>query len=285
MFNHYLALTKPRISLLFAVTGLTALIIEQSVVHDPVRLWGLVLAIFMVGGAANALNQFFERDVDKQMARTAKKRPLPLGQITPRQALIFSIVTAVIGNGLIYYWGGWLAVAFGVGTIAYYSFYYTLWLKPRTPYNIVIGGAAGGTAPLIAWAAVTGTVGWVPFILFLIIFFWTPPHFWALALCCKEDYKTVSYPMLPLVKGDDETRKQIVLYSILMLPLTMSLYFIGALGMFYLVSSSILSILFLVGSVIVYQRKQIKTYWQFFAYSIIYLFFLFIFMMLDTCLS
>ncbi len=282
---HYLNLTKPRISLLFAITGLTAFMMEGSIVHDPFRLWMLVLAIFMIGGSANAFNQYFEREVDGRMERTAKKRPLPQGKITPTAALIFSIVMGVIGTFILWVWGTPFAAFLGVSTILFYSFYYTLWLKPRTPYNIVIGGAAGATGPLIGWAAATGHLSWASFILFLIIFFWTPPHFWALALCCKEDYAKANYPMYPLVKGDASTRTQILLYSLTLLPLSASLYFMKALGLTYLITSLILGLLFILEAIFVYRKKTIKSYWHLFAYSIIYLLLLFIVMIIDTLIS
>jgi len=281
-FSAYLNLTKPRISLLFALTGLAVLLMHPSVTADPGRLWLIVLAIFMTGGSANAFNQYFERDRDKLMVRTAKKRPLPLGLISPQAALIFSISLGIGGTFLLWYLGDPLAFVFGLGTIVFYSFYYTLYLKPRTPYNIVIGGVPGAMGPLIAYAAVTGGVGWVPFIMFLIVFFWTPPHFWALALCCKEDYAKVGLPMLPLVAGDEVTRKQILYYSFTLLPLSLSLYFLKAFGMIYLVSSTILGLLFILGAVKIYRQKTTKACWQFFAYSIVYLLLLFVAMMVDT---
>jgi len=280
----YFNLTKPRISLLFAFTGLIVLLMDLSMRQDPFRLWILVLAIFLVGGAANALNQYFERDRDIQMKRTASKRPLPLGLISPRQALIFSIVIGVLGNFFLYYWGGWLAALFGVGTILFYSFYYTLWLKPRTPYNIVIGGIAGAMGPLIAGAALSTHLFWIPFLLFLIIFFWTPPHFWALALVCKEDYAKVGLPMLPVAKGEEETRKQIFYYSLTLLPLSLLPYFLGAFGMLYGVSAGVLSLLFIIGAYRIYSRHNNRFCWPFFAYSILYLILIFSAMLLDLIL-
>lgn len=282
MILAYLNLTKPRISLLFAFTGLTVLYMEKSLMGDSLRIWMIALAIFLVGGAANALNQFFERDRDQLMQRTAKKRPLPQGLISPAGAVIFAALSAIAGNYMLWHWGNWLALGFGVGTILFYSFYYTLWLKPRTPYNIVIGGIAGATGPLIAWAAATGTVGWVPAILCLLVFMWTPPHFWALALCCKDDYSKVGLPMLPLVKGDEFTRKQILWYSITLLPISLSLYFTGYVGKIYLISAAILGVLFIVGAVQVYSKKTTPVYWKFFGYSILYLLLIFAFLILDS---
>ncbi|OVE82112.1 protoheme IX farnesyltransferase [bacterium K02(2017)] len=282
----YLQLTKPTISFLFAITGMAAMLLESHLnATDPVRFWVIVFAIFLTGGAANAFNQYFERDVDKKMARTAKKRPLPQGLLTPFQALAFSLSGSIISTFLLFYYGGILAAALGVGTILFYSFYYTLWLKPRTPYNIVIGGIAGAMGPLIGCAAVTGSISWAAFIMFLIIFMWTPPHFWALAICCKEDYKSVSYPMLPLVVGDQETRKQILYYSFVLIPLSACLHFFIAGSVIYLLGSVLLGSLFLFGAYKVYHTTVIKTHWQFFAYSIVYLLALFGFLIADVMYS
>jgi protoheme IX farnesyltransferase len=278
----YLNLTKPRISLLFAITGLTVLLMERNLIADPWRITLLVLAIFMTGGSANAFNQYFERDRDKLMVRTAKKRPLPQGIITPNSALVFSILLGVFGTFLLWYLGDPLAFLFGLGTIVFYSFYYTLYLKPRTPYNIVIGGVPGAMGPLIAYAAIKGGISLAPFLMFLIIFFWTPPHFWALALACKDDYAKVGLPMLPVVAGEEATRRQILYYSFALLPLSLSLYFIKAFGMVYLVTSTLLGILFIGGAILVYRKKDNKTNWQFFAYSIVYLLLLFGAMIADS---
>lgn len=280
-FSAYLNLTKPRISFLFAYTGFATLIFEKSLSIKSFQFWMIVFAIFIVGGGANAFNQYFEREVDSQMARTAKKRSLPRGVIKPRDALTFAIVMSLLGNVMLFIWGNWLACFWGIFTILFYSFYYTMWLKPRTPYNIVIGGAAGATGPFIAWAAASGQVHWVPFILFLIVFLWTPPHFWALALCCKEDYSKVSYPMYPNVYGDKSTRKQILLYSISLLPVTLSLVFFGS-GILYLASAFGLSLLFVLGAMRLIQLPSTKRYWQYFGYSIIYLFLLFTILIIDS---
>ncbi|MBL7685911.1 MAG: protoheme IX farnesyltransferase [Deltaproteobacteria bacterium] len=285
MMFDYLNLTKPRISLLFAITGLTVFMMEGSLMGQPLKVALLVLAIFMTGGAANALNQYFERDRDKLMARTAKKRPLPQGKITPQAALIFIIFLASLGLFILAYLGNTLALLLGLLTIGFYSFFYTLYLKPKTPYNIVIGGIPGALGPLIADAAVTGSIGWPSFIMFLIVFFWTPPHFWALALACKDDYAKVGIPMLPVVAGEEATRRQILYYSFTLLPLTLSLYFIHAFGKVYLISSTILSVFFILGAIEVYRRRNNKTNWIFFAYSIVYLLLIFVMMMIDSQLK
>ncbi|OGQ21376.1 MAG: protoheme IX farnesyltransferase [Deltaproteobacteria bacterium RIFCSPLOWO2_02_FULL_44_10] len=281
----YLNLTKPRISLLFALSGLTALVIEGSLLTEQSRLWILVLAIFIIGGSANSFNQYFERDIDKLMARTARKRPLPLAQIRPRNALLFSILSGVLGSFLLWKFGGWLAAFLGLGTILFYSFYYTLWLKPRTPYNIVIGGIAGATGPLIGWAAATGTLHWIPFLIFLIIFLWTPPHFWALALCCKEDYAKVGLPMLPLVAGDEATRKQILLYSLVLVPVAVSLMLFESIGRFYGITSIILGAIFIGMTINLFVTKTTPVAWKLFGYSIVYLLLLLLALILDHFLT
>lgn len=281
----YLDLTKPRISFLFALTGMAAMILEGRFLNQPLPLWLISIAIFMIGGAANALNQYFERDIDSLMSRTANKRPLPQKKISPQSAVVFSILMTLGGSFILWYYGSWLAVVLGLATIAFYSFYYTLWLKPSTPYNIVIGGAAGATGPLIGWAAATGELSWAAFIMFLLIFLWTPPHFWALALCCKEDYKKANYPMFPLVYGDKATHRQIVAYSFTLLPCSVALVFFSNLSALYWVSATLLGLIFIGMAVWLYIKPSIKVYWTLFAYSIFYLLILFIIMMIDGIIS
>ncbi len=279
----YLSLVKPRISLLFAITGLTAILVHGG--PHPFRFFMIVLGIFLVGGAANAFNQYLERDIDSRMSRTAARRPLPLGLISPREALIFSCFISFLGVGLLFKFGGALSSLLGLGTILFYSFFYTLWLKPKTPYNIVIGGIAGAMGPLIGWAAVAGTIELTPFLMFLIIFFWTPPHFWALALYHQDDYKKVGLPMLPVVRGEEITRKQILLYSFTLIPLSASLYFVSdVLNRIYLSSALALGGLFIWFAFIVYQKKTVQAYQRLFRYSIGYMMLLYLSMIVDTLL-
>lgn len=285
MLNAYWQLTKPRISLLFAVTGLTALVLHGALLREPGRLALLTFAIFLIGGSANTFNQYFERDIDKQMRRTAKKRPLPLGLLTPRAALCFGILMGLAGIALLWWRGTLLGAGLGVGTILFYGFYYTLWLKPRTPYNIVIGGAAGAAAPLIAWAAVAGRLDLAPILLFLLIFFWTPPHFWALALCCREDYARVALPMLPIVAGEDETRRQIFYYSLVLWPLSLSLGLVHPVGWLYLGSATLLGVLFIWFAWRLLRAKTDRAGWQLFGFSIFYVLVLFLILMLDVLIQ
>ena len=275
----YLSLTKPRISVLFAFTGIVGLSVEGSLSVMSFQYWMIILAIFCVGGAANALNQYFERDIDARMERTAKKRALPMKKISPKNALIFSLAMAIFGIFLAIYFGNYLAGFISIFLILFYSLFYTLYLKPRTPHNIVIGGVAGALGPVIAWVAVTGSLSWIPLVMFAIIFFWSPPHFWALALYYKDDYAKVGFPMLPVVKGESVTRKQIFIYSLTLLPLSLSLYVFDVLGLFYAVTAFILGLGFIAGSYLIYRDASLKFCKQFFAYSIFYIAFIFIAML------
>ena len=275
----YLSLTKPRISVLFAFTGIVGLSVEGSLSVMSFQYWMIILAIFCVGGAANALKQYFERDIDARMERTAKKRALPMKKISPKNALIFSLAMAIFGVFLAIYFGNYLAGFISIFLILFYSLFYTLYLKPRTPHNIVIGGVAGALGPVIAWVAVTGSLSWIPLVMFAIIFFWSPPHFWALALYYKDDYAKVGFPMLPVVKGESVTRKQIFIYSLTLLPLSLSLYVFDVLGLFYAVTAFILGLGFIAGSYLIYRDASFKFFKQFFAYSIFYIAFLFIAML------
>ena len=277
-----LNLTKPRISLLFAITALAALLLEGSLSLTSLHLWMIVFSVFLVGGCANAFNQYFERDLDEKMIRTAQRRPLPLKTISPHQALVFTILIGILGLQLLYTWGGGFAFGLGLFTILFYSFFYTLYLKPKTPYNIVIGGVAGAMGPLIAWAAVQNTVSWEAWVLFLIIFMWTPPHFWALAIYYKEDYEKIGLPMLPVVKGVRATQVQILAYSVFLLPLSLLLTFSEKLGWFYLAVSFLVNIYFIKKAFDVYQSNTRQVAYRLFALSIGYLFILLLALMLDA---
>src|SRR3989338_244900 len=277
-----LNLTKPRISLLFAITALAALLLEGSLSLTSLHLWMIVFSVFLVGGCANAFNQYFERDLDEKMIRTAQRRPLPLKKISPNQALVFTIMIGILGIQLLYTWGGGFAFGLGLFTILFYSFFYTLYLKPKTPYNIVIGGVAGAMGPLIAWAAVQNTVSWEAWVLFLIIFMWTPPHFWALAIYYKEDYEKIGLPMLPVVKGVRATQVQILAYSVFLLPLSLLLTFSEKLGWFYLAVSFLVNIYFIKKAFDVYQSNTRQVAYRLFALSIGYLFILLLALMLDA---
>jgi len=279
-----LQLTKPEIMLLVVLTGMAALVLEGNSWQHPLRFVLVLLGLELAGGSANALNQYLERNIDARMSRTRRKRPLPLGKVTPAEALTFSVSIGAASVILFAVFFNWLSAALAAGTILFYGFFYTLILKPRTHLNIVIGGAAGAMAPVIAWAAVTGTLGWTPWILFAIIFFWTPPHFWSLALCLKRDYETVNMPMLPVIKGDRETRRQIFVYTLWLLAVSLTLLLVRA-GLFYLVFALGLGGYFAWKAYRIWRRDESAPAWGLFKFSIIYLMTLFVAMMIDKTLS
>ncbi|TFG94075.1 MAG: protoheme IX farnesyltransferase, partial [Calditrichales bacterium] len=215
-FSWYLALTKPTIMLLVMITGATALFMEGSLLNEPLRFFLVLFALYLTGGSANALNQYFERDIDALMERTATRRPLPQKKIKAGHALIFSISIGVIGVLIFGFVFNWLTAMLSLATILFYSLYYTLYLKPNTTQNIVIGGVAGAMAPVGAWTAVTGEFALAPWLLFLIIFLWTPPHFWALAAFRTDDYVKSGLPMMPVIRGINSTMKQIFVYTLIL---------------------------------------------------------------------
>ncbi len=273
----FFALMKPRVMSLVIFTALVGMLAAPGSLH-PVLGFIAVLSIAVGAGASGALNMWYDADIDRHMARTAA-RPIPRGLVTETEALTFGTVmavTSVLTLGVLVNWvaGGLLAL-----TIAFYVFIYTMWLKRRTPQNIVIGGASGAFPPMIGWAAVTGNVSIESIVLFLIIFMWTPPHFWALALYRCRDYERVGVPMLPVVAGLQETRRQIVIYSLLLVPVAASPAFIGLGGVVYGVTSAVLGAIFLWLAFRVYRitegREADKAAKQLFGFSIFYLFALF----------
>ncbi|MFA7602758.1 MAG: heme o synthase [Novosphingobium sp.] len=287
-WHDFFALTKPRVMSLVIFTGLCGLLAAPESIN-PVLGFTAILCIAMGAGGAAALNQWWETDLDAGMKRTAG-RPLPAGRMDRIAARDFGIglsVASVLLMGLAI---GWLAAGILALSIVYYAVVYTIWLKPRTPQNIVIGGGAGAFPPLIGWVAATGDITWMPVILFAIIFFWTPPHFWALALFVKSDYAKVGIPMMPVVAGETSTRRQILAYAVLLLPLSALPWFIGGTGAVYGVSALILSTAFLLLSLRVGLRRSapegdpMKPEKQLFGYSVLYLFALFAALVADRWL-
>ena len=239
----WIALLKPRVMTLVVFTGLIGLLVAPGPFH-PVLGFTAVLCIAVAAGAAGAINMWYDRDIDAVMRRTAA-RPIPAGRIAAGAALGYG-VTLAIGSVLVMFLATNLAAAVVLAlSILFYVFVYTVWLKRRTPQNIVIGGAAGAFPPMIGWAAVTGSVDLVPLILFAIVFFWTPPHFWSLALFAHGDYARAGVPMLPVVAGARETRRQILLYTLVLLPITLLPWAVGFSGLIYAASALLLGIGFL----------------------------------------
>jgi len=273
----FVTLMKPRVMTLVILTALAGLVLAPGVIH-PVIAVIAIIAISAGAGASGALNMWYDADIDENMARTAA-RPIPRGHLTPNDALQFGAVLSVISVMTLGVLVNWVAGALLALTIGYYLFIYTMWLKRRTPHNIVIGGAAGAFPPMIGWAAVTGSVSLESILLFLIIFMWTPPHFWALALLRLRDYERVGVPMLPVVSGTAETRRQILAYSVVLVPLAIVPAFIGLGGIVYGVSSVVLGAVFLWLAVDVWRitegREADKACKRLFWFSILYLYALF----------
>jgi protoheme IX farnesyltransferase len=277
--SDFVALLKPRVMSLVVFTGLVGLLLAPVPVHPFIAAIG-VLCIAIGAGAAGAINMWYERDVDALMART-RNRPLPAGRIEPGAALGFGVTLAVASVTLMFLAANVAAAALLALTIGFYVFVYTMWLKRRTPQNIVIGGAAGAFPAMIGWAVATGDIGLLPTILFAIIFMWTPPHFWALALYRAGDYANAGIPMLPVVAGKPATRRQIVLYSALLVPLTLAPWALDLTGAVYGVGAATLGAVFLGLAAMVWAEKGEANARRLFAYSILYLFLLFTLLVID----
>ena len=272
------ALTKPRVMSLVVFTALCGLLAAPGSVH-PVLAFSSILAIALGAGASGALNQWYEAGLDAKMKRTAG-RPLPAGRLDPQTALQFGVGLAAFSVFLMLFAANWQAAVLLTVSILFYVFVYTMWLKPRTPQNIVIGGAAGAFPPLIGWVAATGSVAPLPLLLFLLIFLWTPPHFWALALFVRSDYAAAGIPMMPVVAGETSTRRQILLYAIIMAAGAIAPWPLGYTGALYGWTAVILSAVFVALSIQVGTRSTgegdlMQPEKRLFAFSIAYLFILF----------
>jgi protoheme IX farnesyltransferase len=278
VLGDYLELTKPKVQSLL----LLSTIATMYVAGDPSL--GLValtcLGGYLSAGGAGAVNHWFDRDIDARMKRTAT-RPIPAGRIAPRAALAFGCTLAALSLLELSLTVNPLAAALSFSGFLGYVLVYTVWLKRRTPQNIVIGGAAGAVPPLVGWAAVTGSVSGTAVILFFIVFFWTPPHFWALSLLMKSEYEKVGVPMLPVVRGEAETRRQILLYSVLLYAVTQLPFCAGGFGIIYLVASLVLGIGFIAGAVRLYRRADRPSALRLYLYSLAYLALLFSAMVAD----
>ena len=277
-WRDFVALTKPRVMSLVVFTGLCGLLVAPVRLH-PVLGFTAVLCIALGAGAAAALNQWYERDIDAMMKRTAS-RPLPAGRMAPDAALHFGVGLGVFSVLLMGLATNWFAAAVLAASILFYVFVYTIWLKRRTPQNIVIGGAAGAFPPLIGWAAATGQAGTLPLLLFALIFLWTPPHFWALSLFVRSDYAKAGVPMLPVVAGAAATRAQILLYTVPMAAAAVAPWPLGLAGALYGAAAAALSLLFLAMAVQVALSRAaepaaMQAEKRLFAFSILYLFGLF----------
>ena len=287
-WRDFLALTKPRVMSLVVFSGLAGMLAAPTL--PPLALgFTAILCVALGAGACGALNQWYEADIDAKMRRTAK-RPLPAGRMERQSALHFGVGLAAFSVLLMGLATNWLAAALLAASILFYLLIYTVWLKPRTPQNIVIGGAAGAFPPLIGWVAATGHVAALPLLLFAIVFLWTPPHFWALSLFVRSDYAAAGIPMLPVVAGAAKTRRQVFLYSLPMAVAAVAPWPLGLAGPVYGLCAAVLSFVFLVLAARVLGNRASEPAAMgpekhLFAYSIFYLFALFTVLVADRWLA
>jgi heme o synthase len=277
--SDYVEILKPRVMSLVVFTGLVGLVLAPGHIH-PLLAAVAVICIAVGAGAAGAINMWYDRDIDAMMRRTAG-RPLPAGRMMPGEALGFGAalgLAAVLIMGLAV---NCVAAELLALTIAFYVVVYTIWLKRRTPQNIVIGGAAGAFPPMIGWAAVTGDVGWGAIALFAIIFFWTPPHFWALSLYRTGDYAAAGVPMLPVVAGPSETKRQMLLYTLLLWPVSLAPCLLGVAGAVYGIGALMLNALFSGSAILVRRDPTDRSARRMFAFSLLYLFLIFTLLLAD----
>jgi protoheme IX farnesyltransferase len=282
-WKRYLALTKPRILPMVIVTALPVLLLAAGGPPPLALSLGVLFGIVLVAAAANTLNMYVERDRDALMERT-RSRPLPAAALAPRSALVFGLVLSLLGTALLFWLGGTLAASLGVASILFYVFVYTIWLKPRSVYNAVIGGAAGAAAPLIADAAVNGYVGLPGLLLFAIVFFWQPPHVWAIALYRRDDYAAAGIPMLPAVVGEETTRRRMVVYTVGLVVVTLLPGAFGLLGPLYLAAATLLGAWFLRSCVQLVRERSDDAARGVFRTSLVYLALLYAAMLIDLLL-
>ncbi len=275
----YVDLTKPKVQSLLLLTTVTTMEVAGSPSVERVAL--TCLGGYLSAGGAGAVNHYWDRDIDARMRRTAT-RPIPSGRVSPAAALRFGFALAALSFLLLSLTVNVLAASLAFGGFVGYVGVYTMWLKRRTPHNIVIGGAAGAMPPLVGWAATRGSLSWTAIYLFAIVFYWTPPHFWALSLLMKDEYAEVGVPMLPVVKGERETRRQIVLYTLLLYAVTQLPFCAGEFGGVYLVSSIVLGLAFVTGSVLLFRRADRRTALRLYLFSMVYLALLFATMVADV---
>lgn len=277
----YFALLKPKVMSLVIFSGFAGLWVAPgfSQMH-PFLAFVAMLCLAINAGAAGAINMWYDRDIDAVMHRT-KNRPIPTGKIHPDEALSFGIILSVLSTMTMGVALNWTAAGLLAFANLFYVFVYTMWLKRSTPQNIVIGGAAGAFPPMIGWAAVTGDITLASITLFAIIFFWTPPHFWALSLFANEDYKRAKVPMLPVTHGEKHTKIQMIIYSVLLVPLSITPYLLGISGALYCTAALILSLFFLFTSFKVLNDQTYKSAKLMFGYSVFYLFAIFLALMID----
>jgi protoheme IX farnesyltransferase len=277
-------LTKPRIISLLLVTTVAPMFITPAGLPSPLLVFWVVVGGYLMAGGANAINMWFDRDIDTRMTRT-RLRPIPSGRISPTAGLAFGLTLAAVAFAVFWFQVNPLSAWLALGGLLFYVFVYTIWLKRSSPQNIVIGGAAGAFPPLVGWASVTGGLDLAAVYLFAIIFYWTPPHFWALALVKQADYARAGIPMMPVVRGEARTKYEMLVYTLILLPLTILPSFFGALGPFYGVAAALLGARLLWHCVRVVREQPVTPVaWGMYRYSLLYLALLFVAMGVDRSL-
>ena len=280
--SDFFALLKPRVMSLVVFSGFAGMWVAPGVQDlHPALMAVAMLCLAVNAGAAGAINMWYDRDIDAVMKRT-RGRPIPMGRINPDEALAFGIILSVFSVMLMGLALNWVAAGILAFANLFYTIVYTMLLKRTTAQNIVIGGAAGAFPPMVGWAAVTGDVGVAAIVLFAIIFFWTPPHFWALSLYANDDYKRAKVPMMPLVAGMRSTKIQMLVYAIILFPITLLPTFLGVAGLIYAATAAILSGFFVFTAVKVLMSEDMKYARLMFGYSVFYLFALFLVLMIDA---
>ncbi len=279
LVSDYLELTKPKVQSLLLLTTVTTMEVAGSPSVSKIAL--TCLGGYLSAGGAGAVNHCLDRDLDAQMRRTAT-RPVPSGRVSPRAALIYGFALAGASFVLMSLTLNLLAASLALAGFVGYVGVYTLWLKRRTPQNIVIGGAAGAMPPLVGWAAARGSLSWTAVYLFAIVFYWTPPHFWSLSLLMKQDYEKAGVPMMPVARGEEATRRHILLYALLLYAVSQLPFCAGAFGGIYLVSSIVLGVAFIAGAVRLYRRADRRSALRLYLYSLMYLALLFSAMVADV---
>jgi protoheme IX farnesyltransferase len=279
LLSDYIELTKPKVQSLLLLTTVTTMEIAGSPPASRIAL--TCLGGYLSAGGAAAINHVFDRDIDAQMKRTAS-RPIPAGRISPRAGTVFGLLLQALSFTELSLTINLLSACLALTGFIGYVGLYTMYLKRRTPQNIVLGGAAGAVPPLVGWAATRGSVSWTAAYLFAIVFYWTPPHFWALSLLMKDDYARVGVPMMPVVRGEHETRRQILLYTLLLYAISQLPFCAGAFGGLYLAASMTLGLVFIAGALRLYRRADRRSALRLYLFSLCYLALLFGAMVADV---
>jgi len=283
LLRDYVALTKPRVIVLLEVTTVFAMVVAAHGMPSLQLVVATLAGGWLSAGGANAINCWFDRDIDASMGRT-QERPVPSGRIAPRAALTFGITLGALGFCVLALGANLLAASLATVALLFYVLVYTMWLKRSSPSNIVIGGAAGAIPPMVGWAAVTGHLSLAAIFMFAIIFYWTPPHFWALALLIRNDYERVRVPMLPVIAGTKETRQHIVLYTLLLVVVTVLPFLTRSFGWLYFGAALLLDAVFVIEAVRAVADPSAKSARRLFLFSMLYLALLFATMALDSVL-